>query len=49
MDKITDDLFYKNEEQVLDIVKKFSNTILYKKNVNEAFLLIIEFLSIKMS
>jgi len=32
-----EDLFYKDEEQVSDIVKKFSDAILYKKNAEKAF------------
>lgn len=37
MYKITSDLFYKNEKQVSDIVKKFSDAILCKKNADGAF------------
>lgn len=37
MEKTVDELFYKDKEQVSDIVKKFSDAILYKKNAHEAF------------
>jgi len=32
-----DDLFYKDKEQVSDIVNKFSDAILYKKNTHDVF------------